>query len=82
MDSLRHWIEKAQPDEQGSFCDENGEHVENMGGFKTEKAARDAEGSGADVLRTEWDDDVEVRYNRRIYDANDDFSEAKYRPGQ
>lgn len=91
MGLLHHLFDMAKPEEQGSFCttDDESEHVQNMSAIDAEIAARTAENiDEAKVIRWDGDDDLDTRYNRVIYEQendfnpDDDFKQAKYRPGR
>ncbi|MEO1351312.1 MAG: hypothetical protein AAFW84_21300 [Cyanobacteria bacterium J06635_15] len=88
MGIFRHLFWGAEPEEQGSFCDENGEHVENMIAFDAEVANRTAKASGAETSWWNFIGDADDRFNRVIYEKENDlvvddkFKEAKYRPGK
>ena len=50
MGKLHHWFSRAEPEEQGSFCDEESNHVQNLSSFETEVAARTASNDNAEVF--------------------------------
>ncbi|NEP17818.1 MAG: hypothetical protein F6J97_13085 [Leptolyngbya sp. SIO4C1] len=82
MDRFRHEFKKAKPEEQGSFCNEAGEHVNNLSDFSAEQAYRTAIDSGAEVVEWEGSDSPDTRHNHQILDADEYFEPAKYRPGK
>ena len=87
MGRLHHLFDKASPEEKGSFCNDDEEHVDNMSAIDSEIARRTAESEGAATFDWERDDSIDTRYNRVIYEKGDDsdpdsdFKEVKYRPG-
>ena len=88
MGILHHLFDKADPEEQGSFCNDDEEHVDNMSAIDSEIARRTAEAEGAKTFDWDRDESIDTRYNRVIYEKDDDsdpdadFKEAKYRPGR
>lgn len=88
MGKLHHWFSRAEPEEQGSFCDDENNHVQNLSSFETEVAARTASNDNAEVFFWDGDEEVDTRYNRMIVEKendlviDDEFKQAKYRPGR
>ncbi|MEM9815548.1 MAG: hypothetical protein AAF827_03910 [Cyanobacteria bacterium P01_D01_bin.6] len=88
MGILNHLFWQAEPEELASFCNEEGHHVENMNAFNAEVAHRTAQASGAETSWWDYIGDVNDRFNRVIYEKendlviDDEFNEAKYRPGK
>lgn len=88
MGKLHHWFSKAEPEEQGSFCNDNREHVQNMSAFDAEVADRTAKTNGAETIHWSGDEEIDTRYNRVIMEkendlvSDDEFSQAKHRPGK
>ena len=88
MGKLHHWFSKAEPEEKGSFCNEEQEHVDNMSAFDAEVMDRTAQADGAETIWWDGDDEVDTRYNHQIMEkdndlvVDDDFQPAKHCPGR
>ncbi len=88
------WIDPADDNERGSFCDrESGHEYQNVDNFGAVSAARSAEESGTEVLnldapifddQTPNSDDLNQRYN--LYYSDQDGrslpTPSKYEPGR
>lgn len=62
------WIQDAEPDDQGSFCDRgSGYHYDNANGLQTRIAADRADERDEFVYYDDWDsDDVSFSLDRRF----------------